>query len=745
MQVLSAASIRCKVVFEKVGQFHVRFSFLRGGANDRAVAQVINQVRARRFFQKSNAWTFSFGHFRGLFQLLKHWISRNDITFRKLTQAEIAAFFASHPSAEEARPADLTDQESYLAPEAGLFPFQVLGRNFLVSRGSAILADEMGLGKSIQAISAVEKLIALGSARKILIFCPASIKTQWKQEVIEAFTTTQCVVIEGNKDRRAKLWASDVTYYITNYENARTEDFALMQSLWTWDCIILDEATRVKNWKSKQAQRIRDLASPRWFLLTGMPIENNLEEFYQLLNFVAPWETGENPLGTPQQFRERFCEIDHWRGVKGYKNLSKFRELIRPFYLQRRKQDVWDQLPPVVEEWRWVDPDPRERQFYGALLHHLAARREEERHALGKYQGTLADFTRLRMAACHPTLLEGAEDLVDFLNNRTRMLSAFRQHPEIAKMRELGAIVREFIPHSKGVVFATNVGMVYLLQAYLQQEFGETCLVVTGEERAEARADILQQFREDPAKRVLLSTDALTYGVNLQCASYVVNYDLPLNPAKLAQRRGRIERIGQGATKLSLAHLVARDTIEQHVADILRAKRNLIDAVLESNDPTEVHQLETSIIAELEHTVFQQSYTPSHSKIPIAISPKIDFNSYFRQIIPEVYRTKTCLFPLEAINFTLIDHLSNNVSATISENGEETTIAINFSRKTLSHSCALFTPYFQEAKVFCPHFGALFRKLRKEDEPLSTRILSSLIEEKENWVFENGIDPAGME
>jgi hypothetical protein len=418
--------------------------------------------------------------------------------------------------------------------------------------------------------------------------------------------------------------------------------------------------------------------------------------------------------------------------------MGKFRELVRPFYLQRRKEDVWNQLPPAVEEWRWVDPGHREQHFYEELLHHIAARREENRHAGGKYKGTLADFTRLRMAACHPTILDGAADLEDFLSARPRVLQYFREHPATAKVQEVTAIVREMIAQAKGIIFATNVGMVHLLQESLEGQFGDTCLAVTGAEREETRAGILREFRDNPGKRVLLATDALTYGVNLQVASYVVNYDLPLNPAKVAQRRGRIERIGQNSAKLSVVHLVARGTIEMHVADILRAKRNLIQAALESNDPTDLQELEDSILAELEVAVFYQGMPKTRRKrhsLPTAKPPVPDFNAYFRQVIPEQFRTKTCVLALEFIDIKEENFPQGLIQASIHEDGDSSEIYIDVEKKVVAHSCAFFTPDLQQKKEFCPHLGALFRKLRKVDELNATLVLSSLVAERDAWTF----------
>ena len=227
-----------------------------------------------------------------------------------------------------------------------LFPYQRTGVVHLAAHGRALLADDMGLGKTVQAMAACEIMRARGEVDRVLIVAPASIKHQWARE-LEAYTGRQVVVVGGPPAQRAAALASSAPYKIISYE-ATWRDLSCLQALDT-DLLILDEAQRAKNFRTRTAATLKAIPSRFLFVLTGTPIENRLDDLYALLQLVDPQILG--PLW-------RFNFNHHKQGptakVLGCKHLSQLRETLAPILLRRRKEAVLDQLPALTEQTRYT-------------------------------------------------------------------------------------------------------------------------------------------------------------------------------------------------------------------------------------------------------------------------------------------------------------------------------------------------------------------------------------------------------
>src|SRR5439155_7717737 len=137
-----------------------------------------------------------------------------------------------------------------------------------------------GLGKTIQALAATEILAAAAGVERVLIVAPTSLKHQWKQE-IEKFTARDAVVVQGLTASRQRLYHADSFFKIVNYEVLHRD----LESVHRWgpDLIILDEAQRIKNWKTRAARTVKQLPSQHAIVLTGTPLENRLEELHSIV------------------------------------------------------------------------------------------------------------------------------------------------------------------------------------------------------------------------------------------------------------------------------------------------------------------------------------------------------------------------------------------------------------------------------------------------------------------------------
>ena len=163
-----------------------------------------------------------------------------------------------------------------------LLPYQLDGIAFAVGAGRAVLADDMGLGKTIQGIGAAELFARETGIRKVLIVCPASLKSQWNLEIQRFSARSSQLVMGSAKDRHAR-YADESFFTICNYEQV-LRDILAIETV-PWDLIILDEAQRIKNWEAKTSRIIKGLRSKFALVLSGTPLENRLEELFSVVEF----------------------------------------------------------------------------------------------------------------------------------------------------------------------------------------------------------------------------------------------------------------------------------------------------------------------------------------------------------------------------------------------------------------------------------------------------------------------------
>ncbi len=225
---------------------------------------------------------------------------------------------------------------------ARLYPYQIEGVAFLAATGRALLADDMGLGKTLQAIAAASWLERNADVNTILVICPASLKQQWAREIAK-FTDHKVQIIQGSPEARQAQYRKGHPFCIVNYELV-LRDLTVINQILRPDLLILDEAQRIKNWRTKIASTIKLIPSRYAFVLTGTPLENRLEDLYSLLQVVNP-----HVLGPLWRYLIDFHVTDERGKVLGYRNLSELRRRIAPVMLHRDRSLVRDQLPDRTE------------------------------------------------------------------------------------------------------------------------------------------------------------------------------------------------------------------------------------------------------------------------------------------------------------------------------------------------------------------------------------------------------------
>ena len=440
-----------------------------------------------------------------------------------------------------------------------LLPYQMQGALFAACRGRVVLADDMGLGKTVQALAAVELLRRRKGIERVLVIAPASVKYQWKTE-IEKFTDLPAQIVDGLLPRRQALYASPAFFTLTSYELA-LKDVRYMHELRP-DLIILDEAQRIRNWSTATARTIKQLKSRYAFVLTGTPLENKLEELFSVVEFVDG-----RRLGPAFRFLHEHRMEDEKGHLLGYRGLDRIRNQLAPVLLRRTRQEVLKELPERTDQIFRVPLTPKQAEPYYEQNDILAQlMRKWER------QGWLSEIDQKRVLCCIQNMR--------MLCNSTFLFDKKTHHSP--KLQEFREILTELAieENRKVVVFSEYERMTYLAGEELHK-LGIGFVSLHGGVPSRQRGALIEKFRNDPACKVFLSTDAGGVGLNLQAASAVVNLEPPWNPARLEQRIGRVHRLGQ-SRPVHVVHMLTTDSIEERVWETLRLKKSLFAGVFDS-------------------------------------------------------------------------------------------------------------------------------------------------------------------
>ncbi len=434
-----------------------------------------------------------------------------------------------------------------------LLPYQMEGVAFAVGAGRAILADDMGLGKTVQAIGTAELLAREVAINRILVVCPASVKSQWDSE-ISRFTDRSRLVVLGPAQNRADQYHAGAFYTICNYEQV-LRDIDVIERV-SWDLIILDEGQRIKNWEAKTTRTIKGLRSPFALVLSGTPLENRLDELFSVVQFVD-----NRRLGPAYRFFHHHRVADEDGKILGYRNLDELRRVLEPVMLRRTRSDVLRQLPRRTEETRRILPTEEQLDVHNAHKRTVVS-------ILGKKYISEMDLLRLQKALLMCRMAADSTLLVT------------KEEPGYSsKLQELAELLPELLEdhNRKLVLFSEWTSMLDLIEPLVPQtaEF----VRLDGSVPQQKRKALVHRFNTDPECRVFLATNAGATGLNLQAADTVINVDLPWNPAVLEQRIARAHRMGQ-RRPVHVINLVPEQTLEESMLQTIGVKQQLADAVL---------------------------------------------------------------------------------------------------------------------------------------------------------------------
>ena len=446
-----------------------------------------------------------------------------------------------------------------------LLPYQLDGIAFAAGAGRAILADDMGLGKTIQGVGVAELLAREAEIKKVLVICPASLKSQWRSE-IHRFCDRDVQIVGGALAERASQYAGDRFFTICNYEQVLRDLLAIEAT--PWDLIILDEGQRIKNWEAKTSSVVKRLRSQFALVLSGTPLENRLDDLFSIAQFVDG-----RRLGPGFRFFNKHRISDDKGKVLGYKHLGDLRETLAPILLRRTRESVRLDLPPRVTEIIRIAPTDEQLTLHAGHMQVVAS-------IVRKKYISEMDLLRLRQALQACRMAADSTYLVDKI-----------KPGHSTKLEHLDDLIGKIFdePDRKVIVFSEWTTMLDLIQPLLaKRRLGYVRL--DGSVPQKKRQELVHQFQTDPKCRLFLTTNAGSTGLNLQAADTVINVDLPWNPAVLEQRIARAHRMGQ-TRSVQVFVLVTERTIEENLLSTLAAKKDLALATLDTDSDVEQVEL----------------------------------------------------------------------------------------------------------------------------------------------------------
>ena len=422
-------------------------------------------------------------------------------------------------------------------------------------RGRAILADEVGLGKTIEAGLVLSELRMRGLARRALVVCPAGLVGQWQEELDRKFALPSVVAGAGGVPPAGL----DQPVVLASLATARRSPLADALTAEPWDLVICDEAHRLRNARSASGRLARNLRARYLLLLTATPVENRLDDLFQLVSLVSP-----GLLGSAQDFRR-----NHGRaGDETPRNLAELQRRLRDVMVRHRRSQVKLTLPHRLAETIRLSPRPEEEDLYQEVS------RRVRREGRGASPSRLLALRAVqRMAGSGPEALAGPLSKLGW-DDLAAQASATRS---TVKGAALLALLERHVRRGEKVVVFTSYRATLDRLAGLVAEAGVPVALYHGRlPRAEKDAAI-ERFAADAP--VLLTTDAAGEGRNLQFCHVMVNVDLPWNPMQIEQRLGRLHRIGQ-RHDVVVTNLVTRGTIEDRILAVLEAKIHLFELVV---------------------------------------------------------------------------------------------------------------------------------------------------------------------
>ncbi|XP_053402464.1 chromodomain-helicase-DNA-binding protein 8-like isoform X5 [Mercenaria mercenaria] len=495
--------------------------------------------------------------------------------------------------------------------------YQLEGVNWLTfnwyKKQNCILADEMGLGKTIQSITFLQEIFNYGIRGPFLVVAPLSTIANWQRE-FETWTDINAITYHGTSPSRYMLQEYEMYYrdeeggkitdyykfhaLITTYEIILS-DLELLRSI-DWRCIIIDEAHRLKNKNCSLIKGLRIFDFEHKVLLSGTPLQNNVEELFSLLNFLEP-----------SQFQSSDAFLAEFGKLQTEEQVDKLKAILKPMMLRRLKEDVEKNIARKEETIIEVELTNIQKKYYRAIL-------EKNFSYLCKGANStnvpslLNTMMELRKCCNHPYLLNGAEE-----NILSELRAKEGREPEHiqALVHASGKFVLldKLLPRLKQgghrvLIFSQMIRVLDIIEDYLihKKYLYER---LDGRIRGNLRQEAIDRYSKQDSDRFvfLICTKAGGLGINLTAADTVIIYDSDWNPQNDLQAQARCHRIGQ-SKMVQVYRLITRNSYEREMFNRASMKLGLDKAVLQSMGGEKINPQQQLTKREIEDLLRKGAY-----------------------------------------------------------------------------------------------------------------------------------------
>ena len=459
--------------------------------------------------------------------------------------------------------------------------------------GKAILADEVGLGKTIEAGLILKEYMIRGLVKKVLILVPASLVTQWASELTSKF------FIPAITQRKSYVWEQcDVV--ISSIDTAKRSPHREIIYKQDYDLVIIDEAHKLKNNKTKNYEFVQNLKKKFCLLLTATPIQNRISEIFNLVSLLKPGH-----LGSETDFYNKYKKDSRSLDDDQY-----LKELVNKVMIRNRRADTGIEWTKRIVETISIEFSEKERELYDGVSSF-----GQGNAIMNKSQFSCLTLQREACSSRESVyytlknmLQKEENDSQAFHQQIGQLISLVEAVDTNSKAEKALELIKEI--DDKVIIFTEYRATQVFLQWFLKQH-GITSVPFRGGFKR-GKKDWMRELFKNNAQ-VLIATEAGGEGINLQFCSHIINYDLPWNPMRLEQRIGRIHRLGQ-EKDVKIYNFAIKGTVEEHVMKLLYEKIHLFEKVIGELDDI-LTKLEFGNIEEHLVDIFNYSSSEGEMKI----------------------------------------------------------------------------------------------------------------------------------
>lgn len=445
-------------------------------------------------------------------------------------------------------------------PQLEPFPHQldVAKRVINEMRGRAILADEVGLGKTIEAGLILKEYLLRGLVKKVLILVPSSLVLQWTRELNQKFN------IPAMAQKKAWMWEK-YDILVASMDTAKRNPHAEIIAHQQYDMLIIDEAHKLKNRRTKNWQFVNGLQKKYCLLLTATPVQNEIKELYNLVTLLKPGQ-----LGQQTTFQNEYVA-----GKRKLKNEQRLRAEVEQVLIRNRRKDSNLQLTKRIVQTIPIQLSSAERMLYDGVSEYV--RKQVQQSQDMKSMLTLIllqkEVCSSRDAVFH-TLFKLFQREGKVSPEIEQLISLLRNVKTSTKVEVAAELIRQ-IPE-KVVLFTEYRATQEMIMRALTA-VGISAVPYSGKMNRNKKDWMMDLFRQ--RAQVLVATEAGGEGINLQFCHHMINFDMPWNPMRVEQRIGRVHRLGQ-QQDVHIYNLATVDTIEEHIIWLLQEKIQLFESVI---------------------------------------------------------------------------------------------------------------------------------------------------------------------